>query len=123
MSHWSAKLYERVDAGDPTVNEMFSPDVEVQYGNYPVRSGHEALYAGEIGRQRSVASSSHHEFLNIWDVDNNTAILDSIVTYQRVDGVNIDIPVITILHRRSDGLIDRLRISMDNRPLFDGFSS
>lgn len=122
MTHWTTEFYRLVDAGDASANELLSPDVRVQVGNHEPTVGLEGLFNGELGRHRKAAHSSVHDFVNIWDIDADTVALDSIVTFHRRDGKDVTLPVMTIVHKNADGLIDGLRLYIDNAPLFEGLT-
>ena len=121
MKHWTAPFYQCVDAGDPRVAEYFAPDVHCQVGNAPADVGLQAMFKGAIGRIVVATRGSNHRFINIWDQADNTAVVESVVTYLRRDGRDVTVPAMTVLRRNSDGLIDMLRLYIDTSPLFDGW--
>lgn len=122
MQHWTTDFYRCVDSADPGVAAYFAPDVRTQVGNHPPGLGLAAMFDGPIGRNVAAVRGSTHEFTNIWDVDVDTAVLESWVTYHRRDGLDVKVPAVTVLHRNSNRLIDDLRLYIDTTPLFAGWS-
>lgn len=121
MDHWTKEFYRSVDSADPAVVAYFAPNVRCQVGNAPPSVGMEAMFAGPIGRNVAAVRGSTHEFVNLWDTADGTAVVESQVTYHRRDGVDVKVPALTLLRRNAEGLIDDMRLYIDTTPLFVGW--
>ncbi len=105
MDHW------RLDA----VEAQTHPDIVVRTGNNASVVGIENVMAGRR-RFATQITSMQHEFVHIW-VSDDTAVLESLVTYVRHDGSSVQLPCVSIAHRR-DGLVDAVRVYIEQGPLF-----
>lgn len=54
--------------------------------------------------------------MNTWEVD-DTAILEAIVTYVRLDDQRVELPCVSVVHRTGE-MVDNVRVYMDLGPLF-----
>lgn len=122
MNHWTTGFYAAVDSGDPRVSSYFASEIRCQVGNHPPTVGLDAMFAGGLGQIVAVIQGSAHEFINVWNVAADMAVLESWVTYHRRDGRDVKVPAITVVHRNHAGLIDNLRLYIDTAPLFDGIT-
>jgi len=75
------------------------------------RSAIEAAIAGFFGTIKGLS----HAIVHQWDMG-DTTIMQSEVTYGRLDERHVTIPVVTI-YRHGDGLIDDYRIFADLAPV------
>lgn len=121
MTHWSGAFYRSVDSSDPGVVAFFAPDVRAQVGNAPASVGIQGMFDGPIGRIVAATRGARHEFINIWDTADDTAVLECKVVYHRRDGVDVQVAATTILQRNPEGLIADMRLYIDTAPLFEGW--
>ncbi|MES2912515.1 MAG: nuclear transport factor 2 family protein [Pseudomonadota bacterium] len=116
MKHWFSDLYAHVDAMhlDAFVAGL-TPDVELQVGNNPPMKGREAAKGG-IGYLFSTINGIKHNFVNVVEAKGMTC-LEARVDYQRKDGKQVTIPVVTMLERQGE-LVSSLRIYFDIAPVY-----
>ena len=70
-----------------------------------------------VGGFFSTIKGIRHQLLAEWHQGGSSvAKLD--VTYDRHDGKQVTIPVVTIINRRDDGLVDDYRVYFDIAPVF-----
>lgn len=113
---WAAAFFRDADTLHlPTLMDWFGEDIDLRLGNMPQiigRKGAEAAFeqfwSGLTGMQ--------HEREQLV-VDGDTAFQGSVVTYTRLDGKKVPLPVASHLRRNGDRL-DRLWIYIDLAPLF-----
>ena len=91
-----------------------SEDCRLRFGNAQPVAGRSAIEAAISGFFATIKGLSHH-ILHQWDVGDNT-IIESDVTYARLDERHVTVPVVTI-YRRGDELIDDYRIFIDLAPV------
>jgi hypothetical protein len=88
----------------------------VRFGNSPVIEGRDAVVASFRQFYDSIAAMRHEREFLISDGD--TVCSQAIVTYTRLDGADVSLPVASCLHRTPEGLLDRLYIYIDIAPVF-----
>jgi hypothetical protein len=66
---------------------------------------------------RETVKGLRHAIVSEWHEQGDT-VLELGITYDRLDGKQVTIPVVTIYHRRDDGLIDDYRVFFDLAPVF-----
>jgi ketosteroid isomerase-like protein len=116
---WLRELYRQVDAADlDGYLQQYADDAELRFGSAPPVRGKDAV-RDALGRGHA-AHEMVHTFRNVWEVA-DTAICEFDVRYTvRANSAVVDLPSLAILHRRaSDGLIDQLRVYIDQQPLRD----
>jgi hypothetical protein len=116
MKHWFSDMYASVDAmrlGDFVACLM--PDVDVVVGNNPATKGHLAAKDG-IGRFFSTIQGLKHNFINVVEGQGLT-FLEAKVDYQRKDGRQVTVPVVTVLERNGE-LVKSMRIYFDVAPVY-----
>ena len=91
-----------------------SEGCRLRFGNAEPVAGRSAIEAAISGFFATIKGLSH-DIVGQWDVDDNT-IIESEVTYTRLDERHVTVPVATIC-RRGDELIDDYRIFIDLAPV------
>ena len=116
MKHWFSDMYASVDAMrlDDFVARL-AADVEVVVGNNPAMKGRQAAREG-IGYFFSTIQGLKHNFINVVESQGLT-FLEAKVDYQRKDGQQITVPVVTVLERSGE-LVKSLRIYFDVAPVY-----
>lgn len=92
-----------------------SEDCRLRFGNAEAVKGRTAIEAAITAFLATIGGLSH-DIVDQWDVGNAT-IIESEVTYTRLDDRPVTVPVVTI-YRRCDELIDDYRIFLDLAPVF-----
>lgn len=114
---WVGNLFHIFDSLDiEQLSETFAPDVEVRFANQPPAVGHATALA-QIAAFWSTIAGMRHERLQLFE-DGNAAVQLSTVTYTRLDGLQLTLPVASHLRRDHDGKLDRLWVYIDLLPLF-----
>lgn len=116
---WVSSYYRNVDALDmDSFIASHTDDIRVTFGNNPTAVGKDQVREN-IGQLWSMLNGLKHEFVNVWEPEKDTAVLEARVTYDLKDGRNVTVPSTSILTQRS-GKIDTLRIYIDMAPVFGG---
>jgi ketosteroid isomerase-like protein len=114
---YAREVFRRVDGFDPAeFAELFAPDGKLVFGNGDPMVGPAAIEAGVAGFFGTI-KGLRHAIVSEWHEQGDT-VLELGVTYDRLDGKQVTIPVVTIYHRRDDGLIDDYRVFFDLAPVF-----
>jgi hypothetical protein len=113
---WFVEYYDDVDHMrlDDWI-ARHTDDVVVTFGNSPAAHGKEEVARNIGGFFSSIGGLKHH-FVNDWQVD-DTTLLEMNVQYTRLDGGEVTVPSLTILHRDGE-LVDSIRIFIDLAPVF-----
>lgn len=111
MSNWIREFYDQVDASNvDAFADYCAENVVFRLGAFPTIRGLDDVMEAE--RQFLTTITSHsHRFVNIF-TDNDTSVLEAVVTYIRLDGRSVDVPCTTILHRTAEK-IDSIRVYLD----------
>jgi ketosteroid isomerase-like protein len=114
VPEWLRRHYELVDAAalDEYI-EDFSDDARLRFGADPVVTGKEAIRARFAGGH--AARRTHHEYRNVWEAG-STTIVEFDARYTFPDGETVSANALVIIEREG-GLIEELRVSMDQTPL------
>ena len=119
IDEWVADFFRLADTLDLDRNMMiFANDVEVRIANQPPVHGFEAVREMFAGFWSHITEMSHKSELTL--VSEDSAVQISVVTYTRLDGSKVSMPVASHLRRKAGGKIDRLWIFIDIGPLFGG---
>jgi hypothetical protein len=114
---WVIDLYRDVDAMDRNrIGRWLSADdYETRFGNRPPVIGKENALASSARFWTTISAMRHeiHEIL----VDGNRAVSIATVTYTRLDGSEVSMPVSTFIRWSGERKIDRLWIYADITPL------
>ena len=115
---FAREVFRRVDRFTPAAfAELFAPDGKLVFGNGDPMVGPAAIDAGVSGFFQTI-KGLRHTIVNEWHQQGDT-VLELAVTYDRLDGKQVTIPVVTIYHRREDGLIDDYRVFFDLAPVYE----
>lgn len=111
------RVFSSVDEMDPAAFvEFFTPDGRLTFANDAPMVGHAAMAAGLTGFYGTI-EALHHKITNAWTVAPDT-IIETAVTYDRLDGRSVTIPVVTIWHTTESGLIDDYRVFFNLDPVY-----
>jgi ketosteroid isomerase-like protein len=114
---WYEEFYAGLDAKDLTVvDRLCTPDTTMRMANHDMDTGRDAVRAG-TAHFFTMIGGMRHTFVKVVE-DGDSAYLEAIVEYTRLDGSTVSIPVSTAIDRR-DGLIAAQRVYIDLGPLFD----
>lgn len=114
---WVIELFQDVDAMDrDRIGPWLSADYEARFGNNPPSVGKEAAL-NNSARFWQTIRAMRHEVEDVL-IDGNRAVSLAIVTYTRLDGSEVSMPVATAVRRSGEREIDRLWIYTDLAPLF-----
>ncbi len=113
---WWRRFFLAVDRKDISdLGDWFSTDLELQFGNWPRVMGKDAALVVLEQFFGSIDGLSHQL---IGAVSQEARIVvESIVTYRRLDGSSVSLPAATLLERDGER-IKHLRIYVDQSPLF-----
>jgi hypothetical protein len=112
---WYEEVYACLDGRDDSVVvRLFTEDISLQFNLHAPGIGREAVRAAMHHFWGTVAAM-RHTFVNVVE-DGDRAALEAICTYTRHDGVQVPVPVVTMVDRR-DGLVCAKRIYIDMAPL------
>jgi len=92
----------------------FAPNALYQFGNFPVVFGKEGISGASDGFLAKV-EGVHHHLKNIWEVEEDTLVVEMDVTYIRHDGQVVTLPCCDIV-KLSGEQIKELKIFMDINP-------
>lgn len=115
---WYEEFFAALDAKDITVlDRLCTPDTRVQFANHEPVEGRDAVRQVMLHFWSTIGGMSH-EFTNAFEVGDQT-LLESDVTYTRLDGSSVVIKAGTVVRRR-DGLVADQHIYVDLAPLTQG---
>ena len=113
---WYEEFYGGLDAKDITVvDRLCTPDTTLRMANHDIDEGRDAVRAG-AAHFFTMIGGMRHRFVKVVE-QGDSAYLEAIVDYTRLDGSQVSIPVSTAIDRR-DGLIAAQRVYLDLAPLF-----
>lgn len=105
-----------VDAGDAAAFAgFFAHDGHLVFGNDEPLIGRDAIAAGLAGFLRTIRSL-RHAVVREWDIE-DTCIVELKVTYNRLDGTSVTIPVVSIVRTDQQNQIEDYRVYYDLTPL------
>ena len=114
---WVAAFFRDVDTFRiDALAAWLADDVEVRFGNAPPIHGRDAAVEAFTGFFSSIAGIAHRRETVV--ADGPLATQQSVVTYTRLDGGTVAMPVASHLRRVGGTSIDRLWIYIDMAPLF-----
>src|SRR5258705_6381749 len=109
-------LFAVVDAMNvATVVSLFAEHGRVVFGNGQPLIGTEEIRTGVAAFFDTIAGQ-HHDVVNEWNVGDDN-VIELKVTYDRKDGQQVTIPVVTIYHTDGAGKIDDYRVYFDSAPI------
>lgn len=111
------RVFAAVDKMEPgAFVEFLAEDARVVFGNGAPLVGREAIAAGTQAFFATI-KGLHHRIVKEWHVGADT-VVETEVTYDRLDGRSVSVPVVSIWRTRADGLIDDYRIFFDLTPVY-----
>jgi hypothetical protein len=111
------RIFAAVDTMKPdALTEFITEDARLVFGNADALAGREAIHAG-LQAFYSTIKGLRHRIINQWYVDADT-VVETEVTYHRLDDRSVSVPVVSIWHAREDGLIDDYRVFFDLTPVY-----
>lgn len=114
---WIDLFFQAADALDiEAVLAWFADDVELRFGNMPATIGKPAAQEALSAFWSSIAGMRHARQEVIQNGE--LAVQVAEVTYVRLDGDEVSVPVASHLRRTTSGRIDRLWVFVDLSPLF-----
>ncbi len=110
-------MFAAVDALDnDAMLELLAPDPVQVFGNQEPLMGRDAINAANKAFATMVAGV-RHDITREW-YQGNDAIVEANVTYQRLDGGLVNLPVVSIYRTDENGLIEDYRVFYDPAPVF-----
>ena len=114
---WAGAFLRDADQLDlPLLMRWFGPDIDLRLANVPPIAGRAAVEATFADFWLGIKGMRHRREQLVTDGD--TAFQGSQVTYTRLDGGEVTMPVASHLRRDAAGLLDRLWIYIDLGPLY-----
>jgi ketosteroid isomerase-like protein len=111
------RVFATVDARDAAeFSKFFTEEGRMVFANAEAMVGPTAIAEG-VRHFFGTIKGLHHEVLNDWSTDTDT-VVELKVTYDRLDGRSVSIPVVSIWHVNEDGLIDDYRVFFDLAPVY-----
>lgn len=111
------EMFRRIDTMDPAcLAPYLAADGNVVFGNQAPLVGIDDVTEGCQQFYAAIAGI-HHDILGLWEFDRVTFVKLS-VSYTRHDGGVVTVPVITLLERADDDLIEQYRVYFDLAPVF-----
>lgn len=116
-SEFVARVFSTVDSTDVgAFVDLLSDDARVTFGNAEPLVGGAAVGEGLAAFYASIGGL-RHEIVEELTAD-ATTLVESRVTYTRLDGGVVTLPAATVIHRTDTGHIDQYRIYFDTTPVY-----
>jgi ketosteroid isomerase-like protein len=96
--------------------KFYADDALYQFSNFPVAHGPQGIINSSQGFLQKVKKVVHN-IENIWEVDDQTVVVEMTVRYDRHDGKTFTLPCCDTVRIR-DGKVKSLKIFMDITPVF-----
>lgn len=100
----------------PLLMDWFAADIDLRIANMPPIIGRDGAHVAFAQFWDTLNGMSHRREQLV--VEGNCAFQGSIVTYTRLDGARISVPVASHLRLTTEGRLDRLWIYIDLAPLY-----
>jgi ketosteroid isomerase-like protein len=114
---FAREVFRRVDRFHPAdFAELFAQDGKLVFAKGDPMIGPAAIDA-VVSAFFTTIKGLRHEIVSEWHQQGDT-VLELAVTYDRLDGKPVTIPIVTIYHRRDDGLIGDYRGFFDLAPVY-----
>ena len=114
---WAGPFFGDADRLElPLLMRWFGPEIDLRLANVPPIVGREAVEATFADFWSGVKAMRHRREQLVTEGD--TAFQGSQVTYTRLDGREVTMPVASHLRRDAAGTLDRLWIYIDLGPLY-----
>jgi ketosteroid isomerase-like protein len=109
-------IFDKVDTKDiDGLLGYLTDDATMIFGNGEPLHGRDTIRAANNAFFEQV-KAVRHEIRNEWTIG-DTTVAETEVTYTRLDGKEVALPVVSIWHLR-DGLISDYRVFSDPAPIF-----
>ncbi|MEH2404892.1 nuclear transport factor 2 family protein [Nostoc sp.] len=95
--------------------DFLTESAKFRFGNFDALVGHKAIKDSLVNFCQQV-KSIYHDIKREWEIG-DVVFLDMEVTYYRLDGVSVTLPVMDFFQFNGD-LIEELQIFMDINPVF-----
>jgi len=95
--------------------KFYADDAVYQFSNFPVAYGPQGIINSSQGFLQKVKKVVHN-IENIWEIDNETVVVEMTVRYDRHDGKTFTLPCCDTIRIR-DGKVRSLKIFMDITPV------
>jgi ketosteroid isomerase-like protein len=95
--------------------KFYADNAHYQFGNFPVAYGPQGIINSSQGFLQKVKKVVHH-IENIWEIDDETVVVEMTVTYDRHDGKTYTLPCCDTVRIRN-GKVQSLKIFMDITPV------
>lgn len=117
VEDWAAAFFRDADLLHlPTLMNWFADDIDLRLANMPPIIGREGAEAAFSQFWSTLNGMSHRREQLV--VEDDCAFQGSIVTYTRLDGNKVSMPVASHLRLTAGGRLNRLWIYIDLAPLF-----
>jgi ketosteroid isomerase-like protein len=116
-SEFTQKVFAMVDAGDAAgFAALFGPRGHLVFGNAEPIIGPAAIVDG-VKRFFTTIKGLHHTVVHEWTIQHET-VVELEVTYERLDGRSVTLPVVSIWHTADGGRIESYRVFFDLAPVY-----
>ncbi|HEV7899580.1 MAG TPA: nuclear transport factor 2 family protein [Planosporangium sp.] len=113
----TGRVFATVDARDAAgLSGFFADSGRLVFGNAEPMVGPAAITEG-VEQFFATINGLHHQVVNEWVTGPDT-VVELTVSYDRLDGRSVSIPVVSIWHIDQDGLIDDYRVFLDLAPVY-----
>jgi len=117
VSQATSEVFTKVDSlYVPDFADLFAPQGTLVFGNGAPMTGPAEVLAGVQGFFATI-KALHHRVINEWNQGSDT-VIELQVTYDRLDGGQVIIPVVTIWTRTDTGLFAHYRVFFDLAPVY-----
>ena len=114
---WLTQMSSAVDRQSIEENLRFlAPDVRFRFGNGEFIVGHAALRQG-LAQFYAAIAGLRHDLVGIWRQDDVLAV-EAEVTYTRLDGTDVAVPVLSLMRLAGPHLVADHRVFFDLAPVF-----
>lgn len=112
-----AQIFAAVDAQDvQTITSLLAEDASFTFGNNETLVGRDQIREGVTGFFQTIAGLKH-SILKTWS-DDTDVVVEATATYDRLDGQQVTIPVVSILSRDAAAKITSYRVYFDLTPVY-----
>lgn len=116
-TEWVNEWFRDVDAFRiEKLESWFADDIDLRFANNPAIKDKQTALEALGGFYGTIAGLSHRPEAVIGSGDE--VVQNSIVTYTRIDGGLVPLPVSSYLRRNAEGKLNRLWIYIDIAPLY-----
>ena len=114
---WISDLFSTVDRQAIEENMRYlTPDVRFRFGNADPIHGQDALVPALQAFYASIGGL-HHDLVGVWR-HGQVVTVEADVTYTRLDGGTVTIPVLSLLRLAGPRLVGDFRIFFDPAPIY-----